>query len=124
MEPLGREIDALWELREGKRELEEKLTVVAKSIVEKELELLHRMDAEGLLKSTGTHGTVSISESVKPTVTDWDAFYEYIKRHNFMHLLERRPSVTGCRELFELKGKIPGVEPFRQRKVNLRTTEK
>jgi hypothetical protein len=64
---------------------------------------------------------VSITESVRPSVENWDDFYRFIHRHKYYHLLDRRPSVTGCRELFETKGNIPGVVPFTKRKINLRS---
>ena len=79
------------------------------------------MDQQNITKSTGSKATVSISTSVKPSVEDWDAFYAYIHKNKYYHLLERRPSVTGCRELFDHKGAIPGVVPFTQRKLNIRS---
>lgn len=121
MTTLGAEIDDLWAVRESKRRIEEQLTEIKKTIAEKEKLLLERMDREGLSKSTGSCATISVTENVKPSVVDWDAFYKFIARTKYYHLLERRPSVTGCRELFELKGKIPGVVPFSQRQINIRT---
>jgi hypothetical protein len=72
-------------------------------------------------KSTGVLATVSISENIRPSVEDWDAFYAYIHKYKYYHLMERRPSVSGCNELLETKGKIPGVVPFTQRKLNVRS---
>jgi hypothetical protein len=60
-------------------------------------------------------GTVSIRQSVVPNVKNWDDFYGFIKENDYFHLLERRPSAPGCRELFERYGAIPGVEPFNKR---------
>jgi hypothetical protein len=79
--------------------------------------LMAKLDEEGTTKASGRTGTVSISESVVPTVRDWESFYDYIKANNYFHLLERRPSATGCRELFERAGAIPGVEPFTKRSL-------
>jgi hypothetical protein len=78
---------------------------------------MEQMDREGTTKGGGKSATVSASESVVPQVTDWEAFYKFIHRMKWYHLLERRPSVTGCRELFETKGAIPGVMPFTKRKL-------
>jgi predicted metal-binding protein len=118
---IGTKIDKLFSLREQKRALEAEVKQISEQMAELEAELIEKMDAEGVVKSTGKTATVSISESVRPNVDDWDAFYKFIHRYKFYHLLERRPSVTGCRELFETKGAIPGVIPFTQRKLNLRT---
>ena len=121
MSTIGVKIDTLQKLREKKRKLEASVKEVADMMGNLEKELMEQMDTEGVMKSTGKLASVSISESVKPSIEDWDLFYGYIHRNKYYHLLERRPSVTGCRELFEKKGKIPGVVPFTQRTINMRS---
>ena len=121
MSTVGAKIDALHALREEKRQLEELLKAKAQEIDLAENDLIEQMDQQNITKSTGSKATVSISTSVKPSVEDWDAFYAYIHKNKYYHLLERRPSVTGCRELFDHKGVIPGVVPFTQRKLNIRS---
>lgn len=121
MSTIGVKIDQLHAIREEKRRLEEEVKELVHKADELELQLMDQMDKEGVSKSTGNKATVSITSSVKPSVEDWDALYAYIHRNKYYHLLERRPSVTGCRELLETKGKIPGVVPFTQRKLNIRT---
>ncbi len=121
MSTIGAKIDQLHALREQKRALEEQIKQLSGQMDVLENGLIEQMDAEGVSKSTGNSATVSISTSVKPSVDDWEAFYAYIHRYKYYHLLERRPSVTGCRELLETKGKIPGVVPFTQRKLNIRS---
>lgn len=121
MSTVGAKIDALHALRGEKRQLEELLKVKAQEIDLAENDLIEQMDQQNITKSTGSKATVSISTSVKPSVEDWDAFYAYIHKNKYYHLLERRPSVTGCRELFDHKGAIPGVVPFTQRKLNIRS---
>lgn len=122
MSTIGGKIDQLFQLRENKRQLEEQVKVIKDQIDAIELDTIAQMNTEGVSKATGKQATVSISQSVKPSVEDWDLFYGFIKKNNYFHLLERRPSVTGCRELFETKGKIPGVVPFTQVTLNMRTT--
>ena len=121
MSTIGVKIDKLHVLREQKRALEEQIKQLSGQMDELENQLIDQMDKEGVTKSTGNAATVSITTSVKPSVDNWDAFYAYIHRYKYYHLLERRPSVTGCRELLETKGKIPGVVPFTQRKLNIRS---
>jgi hypothetical protein len=121
MKTIGAKIDMLHELREQKRGLEEQVKVIAQSMQTLEDDLIKQLDAQGVSKSTGLHASVSISTSTVPVVEDWDAFYKFLHRHKYYHLLERRPAVAGCRELLELKGKIPGVTPFVKRKLNLRS---
>lgn len=121
MSTIGVKIDQLHAVREEKRRLEEEIKALVEKADALELSLIDQMDREGVSKSTGNKATVSITSSVKPSVEDWDALYAYIHRNKYYHLLERRPSVTGCRELLETKGKIPGVVPFTQRKLNIRS---
>lgn len=121
MSTLGAKIDQLHNLREQKRSLEGQVKQLQEQMADLENDLIEQMDKQGVSRSTGLAATVSISSSVRPSVDDWDAFYAYIARHKYFHLLERRPSVSGCNELFETKGKIPGVVPFTQRKLNLRS---
>lgn len=120
MATIGDKIDKLFKLREDKRKLEAKIKAIADDINDTEIELMEHMDKEGTSAAKGNKASVSITSSVKPNVQDWDLFYAYIHKNKFYHLLERRPSVTACRELFETKGKIPGAIPFVQRRINLR----
>ena len=121
MSTIGAKIDALHALREDKRRLEELVKAKAQEIDAAENDLIEMMDRQNITKSTGSRATVSITSSTKPSVEDWDAFYAYIHKNKYYHLLERRPSVAGCRELFDTKGKIPGVVPFTQRRLNIRS---
>jgi len=115
---IGGKIDQRQKLVEQKALAQVVVDGIDAQIKEVEAALLAQMDKEGTTNGGGKTATVSVNESVVPTVTDWDEFYKYIHKQKWFHLLERRPSVTGCRELFETKGKIPGVMPFTKRKLN------
>lgn len=123
LKTINAKIDAMFKIREKVRDLEGQIKLLNEEKAEIEAELLAQMDAEGVTKSAGKMASVSVSENVRPSVEDWDAFYAYIHRQKLYHLLERRPSVTGCRELFEKRGKIPGVVPFVQRQISMRTNK-
>jgi len=116
---IGAGIDQLWALREAKRALTKELEAIDKQYAELEEALLARMDTEGTSKATSRHATVTVGDSVVPRLTDWDLFTSFIHRTKMFHLVERRPSVSGCRELFEKKGMIPGIEPFTKRKLRM-----
>jgi ATP-dependent phosphoenolpyruvate carboxykinase len=118
---LGQLVDDMHALREEKRELIAQAEKKDEEIKRLELELIQLSDDQGVSAGRGTKASFTINESVVPQVKDWDAFYKYIAKMKFWHLLQRRPSVEGCRELFETKGAIPGVEKFTQRKANLRS---
>lgn len=121
MSSIGGKIDALFALREKKRAHEKEISELERKYGVLEQELIQQLAAEGISSGKGKKASVSVTESIKPNVEDWDAFYAYIRKTKYFHLLERRPSVTGCRELFDTKGRIPGVVPFTKVTLNLRT---
>lgn len=118
---INQKIDQMFKIREKIRALEGEIKILNGEKSEIEVQLMEQMDAEGVTRAAGGKASVTVSENVKPAVEDWDAFYKYIRKMKYFHLLERRPSVTGCRELFEKRGKIPGVVPFVQRQITMRT---
>lgn len=117
---VGQMIDEMYDLREERRKAEQ----VAKEAKEKldaaEVALLERLKAEGIDKATGTKASASISTNLMTTVTDWDAFYEYVGKKKYFHLLERRPAQVACREIWERERKLPGAESFTKVSLNLR----
>lgn len=123
MTSIGGKIDALFALREKKRAHEESIKELEKNMGTLQAELITQLQAEGITSSRGKKASISISENVVPQVEDWEAFYKYIGRRKYFHLLERRPSTSGCRELFEKNGRIPGVVPHTKITLNLRTAK-
>lgn len=119
---MGQITDELQIMREEIRDLEKvvkKKKAVFDAAVEK---ALARMEEEGTSKVTGEMATMSISVNNVPNIGNWNKFYQYIKRNNAFHLLERRPAAKPCREELEARRNraIPGVEWFEKRTLNLR----
>lgn len=117
----GSLIDRLWATREEKRRIEAELKEVDESIKAQEETLMLSLDSEGLEKATGKKASVSVSSSVSADVQDWDEFWKYILKNKFTHLLQRRVSDPAYRELLEAGKKVPGVQPFPKRRLNLRS---
>ena len=117
---MGSLIDKMSTLRDQRRVLAEQDKKLKEEYDGLEIQLMEVFDKQDTRKGEGKKASASISDSIIPNVVDWDAFYAYIIKNKFTHLLQRRPSTEACRELFETKGKIPGVEPFTKRTVNLR----
>ena len=86
-----------------------------------EIELMQLAADSKLELGGGKKSKFRIAESEVPVVTseDWDKFYKYIHRNKWYHLLERRPSVAGCRELWSQGKTIPGVGKFKKMKVTV-----
>lgn len=116
----GTTVDALIELRNKKRDLEASVKSLEGQIEDVQSQLLEDMEAAGVEKLSGKLGTVSISTSVVANVEDWDALYPYIAKNKLWHLLQRRVSDPAYRELLEAGKKVPGVQPFNKKRLNLR----
>lgn len=114
---LGNEVDQLLSLEAEAKAMEKDLAALKKVIESRKGALLELMDTQNLGSAGGRLGVIKVQETTVPSVQDWDKFYEYIKSNDYFHLLQRRPSSTGCRELFERNGSIPGVVPFVKREL-------
>lgn len=121
---MGLQIDALFKLRERLREIQQMEKDQQELISAAEATLMETMEREGVDKSTGKLASAGISETITGNVVDWDAFWAYVHKNKFGHLLQRRVSDPAIRELFETKGSVPGVEPFKKRRLNLRAVSK
>jgi hypothetical protein len=117
---IGSRIDSLNELREQKRALEEQIKVIEGSYHELEEALMEDLKTQGMDKATGKKATVSISSITVGNLVDDKAFFAYVKKTGYFHLMQRRLSDPAIRELLESKGSIPGVEPFVKKRLNLR----
>jgi hypothetical protein len=117
---IGSRIDSLNELREQKRQLEEQIKVIEGSYHTLEEALMEDLKTQGMDKATGKKATVSISSITVGNLVDDKAFFAYVKKTGYFHLMQRRLSDPAIRELLESKGSIPGVEPFVKKRLNLR----
>ncbi len=116
----GTTVDKLVGLRNKKRDLEASVKSLEGQIEELQSQLLEEMESAGVDKFSGKLGTVSISTNVVANVEDWDALYPYIAKNKLWHLLQRRVSDPAYRELLDAGKKIPGVQPFSKKRLNLR----
>jgi hypothetical protein len=85
-----------------------------------EMEMLVRLDEQGMTKASTVLGTVSITETVLPQVTDWDQVYEHIRDTGDFYLLQKRPAAAAFRELHEAGIEIPGIDPYTKKAISLR----
>lgn len=114
-------IDNLWAMREKKRELEVQVKEIEMQIKTAQEDLMLHMQTEGIEKATGTKASVSLNSTVVADVQDWDAFWPYIAKNKFWHLVQKRVSDPAYRELLDLGKKVPGVQPFTKHTVLVRT---
>ena len=119
---LGKLKDELFAFKEKKTTLNAEISRINAEIKLIEIDLLHEMQEQKLLKIGDESGTVYISRQVVPKVVNWDVFYEYIRENSYFHMLERRPSRPAFRESYELGEQVPGVDPVLFDEVRTRKT--
>lgn len=118
---LGAATDKMWALREEKRALaveEKRIDTELKALEETIFDLL---DAQDTRKAEGKKASVSIGEAIVANVEDWDALWPWIAKTKNFHLIQKRVSDPGMRELWALKKVIPGVQPFTKRTLSVRS---
>jgi len=122
---IGDQIDDLVVQREKMRTLQKEIDTL-KSIYDMDIiKILETLDEQGLPKASGKIGTVSVKETTVAHVIDWDKVYNFILRSKAFHLMQRRISDGAFREQLDIrKGKrIPGIDSFVKRGINLRNTK-
>lgn len=115
-------IDDIYDIRNEIKALNKQVDELKANKETMELKLIDMMDSVGTDQSRSSVATATISETTVPQVTDWDAFYRFIKRNNAFYMLERRPAAVAFREtLAQRKNRaIPGVSSFTKRSVGIR----
>lgn len=117
---IGGLIDTMSALRDEQRKLDAQSKELQKTRDALEAQLIELMDAEGTTESTGHVASASIAETIEFNTQDWESFMAYVAKTKQFHLVQRRVSAPSVRELFESKGKVPGLEPYSKRKISLR----
>lgn len=117
---IGQSIDALYNLREEKRELNRQIKDIDEKYSHIEANLIQMLQDQEMDTGKSKLASATISTSIVPNVDDWEAFYEFIVETNQPFLLERRPSVTAYRDLLQAGEEVPGVTPFQKISLALR----
>lgn len=115
-------IDRLFDLREQKRRIEaETLKPIETEMEQLRVELIKRFQEEHTQGSFTTKATAKLTETVVPTVVDWDAFHTYVKENDAFYLLQKRVTSPAWLELHNAGETPPGTVPFTKFDVSLRS---
>lgn len=117
---IGSLIDGMNGLRELRREIAAQDANLKKQYDAAETQLIELLDQQNTSKGAGRTASASVSKTVVFNTVDWEAFMDYLVKTKQKHLVQRRVSAPAVLELFTLKGKVPGLEPFTKRSINLR----
>ena len=113
-------IAKLVECRDEKRRIKEREKELIEEWRTLEMELLVRLDEQGMKKASTNDGTASVTEVVLPQVVDWEAVYAHIQETGDFYLLQKRPAAAAFRELNDSGEAIPGIEAYTKRSISLR----
>lgn len=111
--------DLLYKVREARLKLQhetEKFERAESALREYFINNLSKTDATGC---AGAVARVQIEVKMVPQVSDWEAFYEHIRRTKNFELLQRRVSESAVVERWEDKKTVPGVVAFQAKKVSV-----
>jgi len=102
-------IDEWLKLRDERAALARQDRALAEQISQLQAKIMDVMDAVGTSAAKSPHGTVAMVQKNQPTVTDWQAFYEYVATNDAFDLLQRRLSPPAFRARWDDDVEIPGT---------------
>ena len=115
-------ISELWALRESKRELSQQEKLLNERYNTLKQELIQQLDEQGVNGAKTSRARVIITESQVVQTQDWDAFCAYVRENDAFHLIQKKPSVTACKELSAIEGMPPpGISLRTLRDISLTT---
>jgi len=118
-EKLGELIDRLTGLKVQRQYHEKQAEKLGADQVLLEEEIIRMMSDLHLEKAAHGGTSVAPKNHTYAHVEDWAKLYDFIQSMQYWHLLEKRVSVTGYRELLELGREVPGVVPFVKTKLSV-----
>lgn len=116
---IGACADLLYETKRKRLALQkqvEALEAEENALKEHIIATLPKSDASGV---AGKLARVTVTSKEVPVVKDWPAFYKYILKHKSFDLLQRRLSDAAVKSRIEDGERLPGVETFNAKLVNL-----
>lgn len=118
---IGELIDGMYRLRQKRLTLQKQVDDLKAQQNQVEAALMEALRAQNTRKGEGSLASASITSSINPVATDWDALNKWILRHKELALFQKRLSAPRYRELLEEHPKgIPGADSYEQFTVNLR----
>lgn len=117
---VGQLIKELVALDQHAAELDRQTKAKRKEAKAKKEEIRLALGAQGLTSGRNQTHSATVTELLVPNAQNWNEFYDFVYDNRFAHLLHRRLSVEGCRELWASGSSIPGVEAQQIIDISLR----
>lgn len=119
---LGELGDQLYAKNEEIAQFNAQLKVIESEKKALEERLLTGMQEAGTNIVRGSKATISVSETIRAQIVDFEAFSRFLYKRKALYLMERRIASTAYRELKDsLPGNaVPGLSDFTQVRLNVR----
>jgi len=106
----------------AKKEFDAKAVELEGKLLSIAAELKARAQAEGVEGFKTDFGTVFLTETMKTSCADWNAFGEFLKDHDPLEFMEKRISSTAVKEYMKQhEGMLPpGVSIFKEIEARVR----
>lgn len=116
----GKLVDLVWTLREQRKLIEARADLIKADEDRIKDHLIRTLTKQELTKLSGKFASCSLTETVKPSVLDWDVLNDYILKHDAWDLRNKAANAAAFRARWEAGETIPGVEKFRDINLNVR----
>lgn len=115
----GKAADMLYKLKDRISEAKQKVDELDSERKELEAWLIDNLPKTDTTGVSGKLATVRVVTKVKPTVTDWDAFYKHISRTKSWEFLQKRLGEKAIQERWDAGKVIPGVGEYNAVTISL-----
>ena len=115
----GQRADFLYAADGHRLELQREVEAQKKFITKLEkwfIQQLPEGDATGI---AGQVARIQIKQKERPSVMNWDKFYDHIRKNRAFELLNRAVNTKAVKERWEAGKQIPGVEKFYYKDVSV-----
>lgn len=119
---LGGIIDTMTTLRNTRRTLDKQSGELKKEYDELEFQLIQRLNDEDMIQAKGKLATATVTKSICPSITDWEAFEQYILDNEALYMLTKAVSITAYRDIRNTGDTVPGLEDYEKTAISLLST--
>ncbi|MDD2775547.1 MAG: hypothetical protein PHU06_06300 [Gallionella sp.] len=112
-------VDRLYKLQAERRLVDkqsEAMKAEEAALTEHLILTIPKSDATGV---AGKLARCTVVKKIVPSVKDWDAFFEYVRKTKSFDLLQRRVSDKAVAERWDNGKTVPGVEQFNVVKLSM-----
>lgn len=109
---LGACVDKLYSMRQQRLVVQAKVETMKSEESALQDHVLNNFKKDEVEGAKGKLASASITRTTVANVTDWEAFYKYIKKNEAWDMLQRRVNDSAYRARLEESVVVPGVEAF------------